>query len=275
MKKINVPCVVTIAGSDSSGGAGIQADIKTISATGCYAASVITALTAQNTQGVQAVEAVSPAFISQQIESVFSDLNVAAVKIGMLHNEEVIAVVAAALEKFKPKHVVLDPVMVAKHGCELLDLTTIDFLKRTLFSRVTLITPNLFEAEKILAEKISTPREMEKGAVKLGADFQVDVLIKGGHLPGDKVSDVLYSHQQKTTHWFHGERIRTLNTHGTGCTLSSAIASYLAQDYSLIDAISMAKQYLAEAIQSGSYLHIGQGYGPVDHFHYLRENGKK
>ncbi len=269
MKKINYPTVLTIAGTDPSGGAGIQADIKTISATGSYATSVITALVAQNTQGVQAIEAVSANFITEQLNSVFSDININAVKIGMLHNKKVISAVASALEKYKPKIIVLDPVMIAKNGSELLSLEDINFLIEKLFPLVTLITPNLFEAEKIIGHKIRNFQEMEVAAKKIAELYFVNVLLKGGHLNTSQSSDVLYLKNQSSFHWFHASRIKTKNTHGTGCTFSSAIASFLAQNYSLIKSIQCSKHYLTQAIKSGSKFKIGQGCGPVDHFYFL------
>jgi hydroxymethylpyrimidine/phosphomethylpyrimidine kinase len=268
MKK-DKQCVLTIAGSDSSGGAGIQADIKTISATGCYAASVITALTAQNTLGVQAIHEIPPEFVKQQLESVFSDLNIKAVKIGMLHNEKIISVVSSALQKFKPSFVVLDPVMMSKNGCELIDPSTIPILKEILFPYVTLITPNLIEAELLLHIKINTSSEQELAAIEMGTQFEVNVLIKGGHFGGQQSSDVLYLYKNKLCHWFHAQRIHSQNTHGTGCSLSSAIASYLAKGCLLKDAIDYAKKYLTKAIEFGATLQIGHGCGPVDHFYFL------
>lgn len=269
MRKTKLHCVATIAGTDPSGGAGIQADIKAISATGCYAASIITALVAQNTQGVQAIHSVPPDFINLQMESVLSDLTVSAVKIGMLHNEKIIEVVASALEKFKFSHVILDPVMVAKNGCQLLNPDAVDCLKQRLFPCVSLITPNTQEAEKLLGVAIKTESDMQLAAEKIGDEFHVDVLIKGGHLTSLQASDVLYQPLAKTWHWFHSERINTKNTHGTGCSLSSAIASYLAQGYPLTGAIHAAKHYLTKAIQSGRNLQIGHGNGPVDHFYFM------
>ncbi|MFZ2315837.1 MAG: bifunctional hydroxymethylpyrimidine kinase/phosphomethylpyrimidine kinase [Gammaproteobacteria bacterium] len=267
--KEDKPCVLTIAGSDSSGGAGIQADIKTISATGCYAASVITALTAQNTLGVQAIHEIPPEFVKQQLESVFTDLNIKAVKIGMLHNEKIISVVSSALQKFKPSCVVLDPVMTSKNGCNLIDPRTIPILKEMIFPYVTLITPNLIEAELLYHRKIDTSSEQESAAIKMGIQFKVNVLIKGGHLSGQQSSDVLYLYQNKRWHWFHAQRIYSQNTHGTGCSLSSAITSYLAKGFLLKDAIDYAKKYLTKAIESGATLQIGHGCGPVDHFYFL------
>ena len=264
--KENKPCVLTIAGSDSSGGAGIQADIKTISAIGCYAASVITALTAQNTLGVQAIYEITPTFVSQQLESVFSDLTIKAVKIGMLHNEKIIAAVSSALQKFKPNSIILDPVMMSKNGCALIDLQTLPLLQKIIFPFVTLITPNLREAELLLQTKINTASEQESAAIKMGNQFKINVLIKGGHLSGQRSSDVLYLYENKTCYWFHANRINSQNTHGTGCSLSSAIASYLAKGHALTDAIDHAKKYLTQAIEFGAALHVGRGCGPVDHF---------
>jgi hydroxymethylpyrimidine/phosphomethylpyrimidine kinase len=268
MKKIK-HCVLTIAGSDSSGGAGIQADIKTISATGCYAASVITALTAQNTLGVQAIQEVTTQFVQQQLESVLCDLNVKAVKIGMLHNANIILAVSSALKKFRPRHVVFDPVMVSKNGCQLLDPVMIPLLITDIFPQVTLITPNLMEAELLMNIKINSSAEQEHVAVKMGNQFKVNVLIKGGHLSGPQASDVLYLYADQKCHWFHSARIHSLNTHGTGCSLSSAISSYLAKGYCIKDAIGRAKKYLTNAIESGKEMKIGKGFGPVDHFYFL------
>lgn len=272
MKIINFPCVLTIAGTDPSGGAGIQADIKAITATGSYAASIITALVAQNTKGVQAIEEVSSDFLVKQIDSVFSDLKISAVKIGMLHNEKVIETIENALIKLKPKNIVLDPVMVAKNGCELLPLNIIDFLKNRLLPLVHLITPNIFEAEKIWESKIDNLNKMEQASEELGKYFKLNVLIKGGHLKSEQSPDVLYSFADNHHHWFHAKRIDTKNTHGTGCTFSSAIASYLANDYPLPNAIAAAKAYLTNAIKYGSKMKIGKGAGPVNHFYFLESD---
>ncbi len=265
----NKPCVLTIAGSDSSGGAGIQADIKTISANGCYAASVITALTAQNTLGVQSIQEIPAEFVDKQLESVFTDLSISAVKIGMLHNKNIIISIANQLKKFKPNAIILDPVMISKNGCELIDPQVIPILKETLFPLVTLITPNSIEAEVLLNIKITNTQEQEAAVIAMGKQFQLNVLIKGGHINHQQASDVLYLHRENTCHWFHAERIISLNTHGTGCSLSSAIASFLAKNYTLHDAISYAKKYLTHAISFGRQLHIGRGHGPIDHFYFL------
>ncbi|MES2218475.1 MAG: bifunctional hydroxymethylpyrimidine kinase/phosphomethylpyrimidine kinase [Pseudomonadota bacterium] len=270
--KSNYPCVLTIAGSDPSGGAGIQADIKAISATGGYAAAVITALTAQNTQGVQNILKISPDFVREQLDCLAADLQIAAVKIGMLHNKKIITVISEFLTRCKPRHVILDTVMVAKNGCKLLPSSTVSFLKKTLLAQASLITPNLPEAEKLLGKKITTPFAMAAAAKKLGDEFAINVLIKGGHLPATQCSDVLYEQQSGAISWFHDKRVDTQHTHGTGCTLSSAIASYLAQGFLLAEAIQNSKNYLTQAIQAGSHLQIGQGRGPVHHFYFLENS---
>lgn len=265
----NRPVVLTIAGTDPSGGAGIQADIKVISATGCYAASVITALVAQNTCGVQAIQPISPTFITQQLESVFSDLNVTAVKIGMLYDEDIIQVVTQAIKKYAPPHVVLDPVMVAKNGSPLLKHETIETLKNTLFPYTHLITPNLPETQRLLEMTIDSPEAMHHAAVSLGDQFGCHVLVKGGHLQGKQASDVLFDPEHGSTRWFHENRIHTRNTHGTGCSLSAAIAAFLAQDMTMQEAVQKAKDYLTLAIDSGSHQTIGHGSGPIDHFYFI------
>lgn len=263
------PCVLTIAGSDSSGGAGIQADIKAISATGCYAASVITALTAQNTLGVQAVQAISPEFIAKQMESVLCDLRIRAIKIGMLFDADIIRIVAKKLQEFQIKNVVLDPVMIAKSGDELLKPEAIFALKSELLSKCYLITPNLDEAEKLLGTSIKNREEMAAAATKLGQQYQTNVLVKGGHLSVDDAADVLFLQQNNSLHWFQSTRVETKNTHGTGCTFSAAIASFLAQKYDLYEAISAAKNYLNEAILAAQHCKIGHGFGPLHHFYFL------
>lgn len=264
------PCVLTIAGSDSSGGAGIQADIKAISATGSYAASVITALTAQNTLGVQGVQAIPPAFVAQQIESVLDDLRIRAVKIGMLFDANIIKIVAEKLEKFQIKNAVLDPVMIAKSGDALLKSEAISALKSELISKCYLITPNLDEAEKLLETRIRNREEMAAAATALGQQYQTNVLVKGGHLSVDDAADVLFLQQHQSLHWFQSTRIDTKNTHGTGCTYSAAIASFLAQKYDLYDAVSAAKKYVDEAIIAAQHCKIGHGFGPLHHFYFLK-----
>ncbi len=269
MKQSNLACVLSIAGTDPSGGAGIHADIKAISATGGYAAAVVTALVAQNTQGVQAIEAVSADFVQQQLESVFTDVTINAVKIGMLHDQRIIKVICKTLASFKPNPVVFDPVMVAKDGSLLLHMETMTMLKEDLFPLVHLITPNLFEAEQLLQCEITDKAVMQAAAVELGKAYDIHVLIKGGHLNASVAPDVLYDVKANQCHWFEEKRVETKNTHGTGCSLSSAIASYLAQGLTLIDAVKTAKHYISRAIESGKDYSLGKGNGPIDHFYFL------
>jgi hydroxymethylpyrimidine/phosphomethylpyrimidine kinase len=257
---------VTIAGSDSGGGAGIQADLKTFSALGVYGASVITALTAQNTRGVTAIHDVPAAFITAQLDAVFSDLAVDAVKIGMLSQPAAIEAVAAGLERWQQTLVVLDPVMVAASGDRLLAPNSIDVLKRALFPRALVVTPNLPEAAALLgaplAQNESEMRAQAEGLLALGAQA---VLIKGGHAQGPESVDLLVSPSAVAR--FVAERVATENTHGTGCTLSSAIAAGLAKGQRLAEAVADAKLYVTEAIRAADQLHIGGGRGPTHHFH--------
>lgn len=272
-KKIVPQIVLAIGGTDPTSGAGIQADIKTISALGCYAANIITALVAQNTVGVQRIEKVSPDFIANQFESVFNDLKIKAVKIGMLNNLETITAVSSSLQKFKPKNIVLDPVITAKSGHHLLSPDAMAALVK-LFSKVKLITPNLFEVECLLQNKIRSLDDVKPAAKQLAEIYKVNVLLKGGHFnfKNNQASDFVYLYKEKKSKWFHAKKISTRNTHGTGCTLSSAIATYLAQNYSLLDSIKLAKLYVSKAIYAGSKIKIGVGNGPLDHFHFLRNS---
>jgi hydroxymethylpyrimidine/phosphomethylpyrimidine kinase len=257
---------VTIAGSDSGGGAGIQADLKTFSALGVYGASIITALTAQNTQGVTGIHDVPPAFVTAQIDAVFSDLEVDAVKIGMLSQPGVIEAVAARLDRWKQRNVVLDPVMVATSGDRLISPQAIDVLKRVLIPRALLITPNLPEAATLLGTPIARDEdEMRAQAVRLVEQGARAVLIKGGHSEGAESVDVLQAPGSFTR--LATERIATTNTHGTGCTLSSAIAAGLAKGLDLVAAVREAKAYVSAAIAAADRLTIGSGHGPVHHFH--------
>jgi hydroxymethylpyrimidine/phosphomethylpyrimidine kinase len=260
------PIAVTIAGSDSGGGAGIQADLKTFSALGVYGASVITALTAQNTKGVTAIHDVPPEFIAAQIDAVFSDLDVRAVKIGMLSQPAVIEAVAAGLDRWKAKNVVLDPVMVATSGDRLLNPDAIDVLKRVLIPRALVITPNLPEAAALLEEPLARNEdEMLTQAGRLRDRGAQTVLIKGGHSEGAESVDMLVQASSFTR--LATPRIDTRNTHGTGCTLSSAIAAGLAKGLDLVTAASEAKVYVSEAIAASGRLTIGSGHGPTHHFH--------
>ncbi len=257
---------VTIAGSDSGGGAGIQADLKTFSALGVYGASVITALTAQNTKGVTGIHDVPPAFVTAQIDAVFADLDVRAVKIGMLSQPAVIEAVAAGLDRWQAKNVVLDPVMVATSGDRLLNPDAIDVLTRVLFPRAAVITPNLPEAAALLDEPPARDEdEMLAQAGRLRDRGARAVLIKGGHGAGAESVDMLVLASSFTR--LATPRIATRNTHGTGCTLSSAIAAGLAKGLDLTTAVREAKIYVSEAIAASGRLSIGSGHGPVHHFH--------
>ncbi len=257
---------VTIAGSDSGGGAGIQADLKTFSALGVYGASVVTALTAQNTKGVTGIHDVPPAFIAAQIDAVFSDLAVDAVKIGMLSQIPTIEAVAAGLDRFKQSHVVFDPVMVATSGDRLLKPDAVDALRHLLIPRARVITPNLPEAAALLdapiAQGETAMREQAERLLALGANA---VLIKGGHGSGPESVDLLVA--ENVFARLSAERIPTANTHGTGCTLSSAIAAGFAKGLDLAEAVRVAKAYVTAAIGAANRLSIGSGHGPVHHFH--------
>ena len=265
---MKTPIALTIAGSDSGGGAGIQADLKTFSALGVYGASVITALTAQNTREVRAIFDTDPGFIAEQIDCVLDDLAVDAIKIGMLSRPEVIEVVAEKLSQRRVGSVVLDPVMVAKSGDHLLQAEAVATLRERLIPLADVITPNLPEAAVLLG--CDEPREesalegMAEALLELGAK---SVLLKGGHLSGPESVDVF--HNSRETKVLRAPRISTNNTHGTGCSLSSAIAAYLARGEELAAAISFAKDYLTAAIAAADSLSIGGGHGPVHHFHKL------
>lgn len=257
---------LTIAGSDSSGGAGIQADLKTFSAHGVFGMSVITAVTAQNTQGVLDVHPIPPEMVRRQILAVFEDIRVDAVKIGMVSNTDTARAIAETLHEFQPANVVLDPVMISKSGFPLLSEDAVTVLKDVLFPLATLITPNIPEAQWITGETISTISEMEAVAKLLYGNGPMAVLIKGGHRKGD-ATDVLYD--GSNWHRLKAARIETVHTHGTGCTLSSAIAASLAKGEAIYPAVVGAKQYVRAGIASG--LAIGKGIGPLNHFVELYE----
>ena len=260
------PIAVTIAGSDSSGGAGIQADIKTFSALGVYSASVIAALTAQNTRGVTAIHDVPPAFVTAQMDAVFSDLDVGAVKIGMLSNQGIIEAVAAGLARHGQGCVVLDPVMIAASGDRLLAPEAVDTLRRVLIPRALIITPNLPEAAALLEGPVARNEiEMREQARRLLALGCRSVLIKGGHGSGPESVDLFLD--VTTEARLVAGRLPTQHTHGTGCTLSSAIAAGLAKGLALEAAVSEAKTYVTAAIAAADRLAIGSGIGPVHHFH--------
>jgi hydroxymethylpyrimidine/phosphomethylpyrimidine kinase len=266
--RARVPVALTIAGSDSGGGAGIQADLKTFSALGVYGCSVIAALTAQNTRAVTAVLDIEPSFVRAQIDAVFDDIAVDAVKIGMLGTPGTIAAVADGLRAWAPANVVLDPVMVAKSGDALLRPEAVASLKALLLPLATIITPNLPEAAALLGRPEVTARdEMAAVAAELLALGPRAVLLKGGHLAGAGSPDLLFDGRE--ARWLEAERVETRNTHGTGCTLSSAIAAGLARGLALGDAVAAAKRFISAAIAEADSLGVGCGRGPVHHFHAL------
>ena len=261
--------ILSIAGSDSGGGAGIQADLKTIAALGCYGMTAITALTAQNTRGVRGIHAPEPAFLKQQLDAVFEDIGVDAVKIGMLHSPEIVAVVAQALKQYAPPHVVLDPVMVATSGDKLITPQTQEAIVGELFPLAEVVTPNLDELSWLIGEPITRWDQFEPAAVKLHALGARHVLVKGGHMNSPNLMDMLVEFagpgQQRAITEIVKPRIDTNNLHGTGCTLSSAIACFLALDYPLKAAVKGAQDYIYQAIESAIGMRIGQGHGPVNH----------
>jgi len=256
--------VLTIAGSDSGGGAGIQADLKTFAALGCFGMSAITALTAQNTLGVSGIHGVPAAFLKAQIQAVVEDIGVDAVKLGMLHAPEVVEVVAWAIDHYKLPNVVLDPVMVATSGDRLIAEETVAGLVRELFPRAVVVTPNLDEAALLVGHPIEAAHALESAAQELLALGARAVLLKGGHLPGDEVVDLL---AQRGGHSLRlaSERIASRNLHGTGCTLSSAIAAHLALGAELPEAVASARDYVIGAMRAGAQVRVGQGHGPLNH----------
>ncbi|AHM05767.1 Hydroxymethylpyrimidine phosphate kinase ThiD [Roseibacterium elongatum DSM 19469] len=260
-----IPNILSIAGSDPSGGAGIQADLKAISASGGYAMAAITALTAQNTQGVRAVTLTDPEMVAAQVAAIRDDTRIDAVKIGMLGSAAIIEAVAEALSGLTAP-VVLDPVMVAKGGDRLLAAEAVAALRDRLVPLATIITPNLPEAADLLGTEMATDRPgMEAQAQALLALGPQAVLLKGGHLDGPDSPDLLLT--AEGAHWVEGQRHATRNTHGTGCTLSSALATHLGHDLPLPEAVARAKSYIAEAIARSGDLTVGSGHGPVHHFH--------
>ena len=251
---------LTIAGSDCSGGAGIQADIKTMTMNGVYAMSAITALTAQNTTGVRAIQEVAPDFLKQQIDAVFEDIFPDSVKIGMVSSSELIRVIADRLKCHKAKNIVVDPVMVATSGSALMKTDAVETLTKELLPIATLVTPNIPEAEVLSELAIETKEDMEKAAKVIGDAHNCAVLLKGGHNIND-ANDLLYADREY--YWFEGKRIDNPNTHGTGCTLSSAIASNLAKGFALAESVQRAKEYISSALSA--QLDLGQGSGPMMH----------
>lgn len=259
--------VLSIAGSDSGGGAGIQADLKTFAALGCFGMTAITAITAQNTQGVRSIHGIPPAMLRDQIDAVVEDIGVDAVKIGMLHAPEIACVVADAIRRHALPHVVLDPVMVATSGDRLIALDTVAVLVEALFPLAAVVTPNLDEAGMLLGRGVADEAAMEAAAqdlLGLGANA---VLLKGGHLPGDALVDLLARQGGEPPLRLRAARVDTRNGHGTGCTLSSAIAAHLAIGLALPEAVSAAHDYVQAAIQAGARVRTGRGSGPLDHGH--------
>ena len=261
--------VLTIAGSDSGGGAGIQADIKAISAMGCYAASAITAVTVQNTIGVQAVHPIPLEILEGQIDAVLSDIGADSIKIGMLHSAEVVKLVAEKIKCYGIKNIVLDPVMVSTSGHRLIEDTAVEVIKKRLlpFSRV--VTPNIPEAEILVGRNIKGEHDFKAVAEELAGSYGVSVLLKAGHLKEDILTDYFYNFEDKTLTLLPSERVNTNNTHGTGCTLSSAFAAALAKGEELTTAAKSAKKYIEQAIISGAEYEIGNCHGPVNHFFCL------
>ena len=261
---MKMKAVLSIAGSDCSGGAGIQADLKTMTMNGVYAMSAITALTAQNTTGVAGIVEVEPDFLRKQIEMVFDDIRPDAVKIGMVPNAALMETIAECLSQYRAENVVVDPVMVATVGSSLMKAEAVETLKRKLLPISTVVTPNIPEAEVLSGRKIDGQAAMIDAAKVISEHYGCAVLLKGGHSVND-ANDLLYRNGQLT--WFHGKRINNPNTHGTGCTLSSAIASNLAKGYDLPTSIQRAKDYISGAL--AAMLDLGNGSGPMNHAYHL------
>jgi hydroxymethylpyrimidine/phosphomethylpyrimidine kinase len=259
--------ILSIAGFDGSSGAGIQADLKTFSALGCYGMTVLTAIPIQNTMGVKSIYPIPVTCIQEQLQAIFEDSEIDAVKIGMLHRAEVIDAVADILEKYSPIKIVLDPVMMAKNGKELLSQEAIEAMKVRLFPLTTLLTPNLPEASILLQREVGAKSQMELAALDLSGMGLKAVVIKGGHLSEGPCDDCLcVRHPMPKFHWFSFPRIETKNTHGTGCTFSSAAAAYLSKGHDIVEAVGLAKKYLSRCIEEGAKFQIGRGNGPLQHF---------
>jgi len=261
---------LTIAGSDSSGGAGIQADIKTMTVNGVFATSAITALTAQNTMGVTGIHTVSPEFLKLQIEAVFDDIRPDAVKIGMVASSELIDTIADTLKHYNAQNIVVDPVMIATSGSKLMEDTALSALKNKLLSMATIVTPNIPEAQVLADMEIHNEEDMITAAKKISDSYGCAVLCKGGHSIND-ANDLLYAEGEAI--WFYGKRINNPNTHGTGCTLSSAIASNLAKGCTLEESVKNAKEYISGALEA--MLDLGKGSGPLDHAFKLNNSNRK
>lgn len=262
---------LSIAGFDGSGGAGIQADLKTFSALGCYGMTVLTSLPAQNTQGVRSHFEISPQCIQDQLEAILEDIGADAIKIGMLYTCEIIHVVANVLKKHLPLSIVLDPVMYAKSGDSLIKLEAVETLKKELFPLTSVLTPNIPEACHLIGLPINSYKEMEMAGLKLITQGPQSIVVKGGHLFKEKAisRDCLILATTKDPHWLESPRVQTKNIHGTGCTFSSAITAFLAKGFNIPTSVAKAKEYLSTAITIGARYSIGKGHGPVHHFHNL------
>ena len=265
MKKYH--SVLTIAGSDCSGGAGIQADIKAISALGGYATSAITAITVQNTLGVTGIHPVPASYVKAQIEAVMTDIKPSAVKIGMINDVEIVKAIAESIKEYRPKFVVFDPVMVSTSGCKLIEDKAIEAIKKELIPLSTIITPNLSEAMVLTGDSIGDVASMTAAGNKILESGCGAVLIKGGHLEGNNMCDVLCIKGENTPYIYTASKISSKNTHGTGCTLSSSIATYLALGETLREAVRKAKDYVHKGILNGKDVCIGSGHGPLNHFY--------
>lgn len=257
--------ILSIAGSDSIGGAGIQADLKTITSLGGYGMTAITSITAQNTLGVQSIYHLPITIIEEQLNSILTDIKPNAVKIGMLGNDDILQLIIRVIKKFHLNNVVVDPVMVATSGDVLFQSDTVRGYEM-LFNEATLMTPNLPEAEALIGRSLHTASEVEDAAAQLGSDYHISVLIKGGHR-ADSADDYLWDIANETGDWLRAPHIESLNTHGTGCTLSSAIATFLAQGYDLTSSVSKAKQYVTHTIDTS--FNLGKGRGPLHHNYHL------
>lgn len=258
--------VLTIAGSDSGGGAGIQADIKTISACGCYAESVITAITAQNTEYVKSIHSVPPQIVLDQIECVLSDLGADAIKTGMLHSKEIMEVICHYFQSHKYRNIVVDPVMISTSGNPLITNDSIEYIKSNILPLARVVTPNIPEAEVLLDNERISAGNMEQAAKKIAQRYNVSVLLKAGHIEDEYITDYFYNNETGSTLTLGSKKIDTKNTHGTGCTMSSALASMLALGKELDEAVTLSHTFIKSAIAAGADYNIGHGHGPVHHF---------
>lgn len=271
MEKNQLYKVLTIAGFDGSGGAGIQADLKTFSALGCYGMTALTALPVQNTVGVKSIYDISPLCVEEQLRTILDDIQIHSLKIGMLYTQEIIEVVANVLNDYKPSHIVLDPIMLSKSGHKLLLPTAITAMKNLLFPITTVLTPNLLEASEILEREIQTKNQIEQAAIDLVETGPRAVVIKGRHSDGSYDDCLCIKNSTVKIYWLSHLKIQTNNTHGTRCTFSAAIAAFLAKGFDINEAVKHAKEYLVKSIEAGARFRIGCGSGPIHHFHHLKD----